>query len=81
MANVIDGRVFFIEVKGVVTVVELKKAMRTCTLFFISNPIFELSLYFWNSKLKVAKLFDNFRLKCMENKQKSAKLTKVAKNF
>ena len=29
----------------------------------------------------VAKLFDNFRLKCMENKQKLAKLTKVAKNF
>ena len=31
--------------------------------------------------LKVAKLFDNFRLKCMENEQKLEKLTKVAKNF
>ena len=33
------------------------------------------------SRLKDAKLFDNFRLKCMENKQKLEKLTKVAKNF
>ena len=30
---------------------------------------------------KVVKLFDNFRCKCMENKQKLAKLTNVAKNF
>ena len=29
----------------------------------------------------VAKLFDNFRLKCMENKQNFEKFTKVAKNF
>ena len=30
---------------------------------------------------EIAKLFDNFGLKCMKNKQKLAKLTKVAKNF
>ena len=68
-------------------------------IFFISKPIFELSLellskfpkwgskllwrclVFLESRLKVAKFFDNFRLKCMENKQKLTKLTKVAQNF
>ena len=37
--------------------------------------------FFLESRLKVAKLLDNFRLKCMEKKQKLEKLTKVAKNF
>ena len=32
----------------------------------------------WN---RGSRLLDNFRLKCMENKQQLTKLTKVAKNF
>ena len=45
----------------------LKVAMKLLSIFGI--------------EAKVTKLFDNFKLKCMEKKQKLAKLTKAAKNF
>ena len=45
----------------------LKVAMKLLSIFGI--------------EVQVDKLFDNFRLKCMENKQRLAKLTKVAENL
>ena len=50
--------------------------------FFVSfcrNVSKSLPEHNWN--FKVAKLFDNFGLKCTKNKQKLAKLTEVAKNY
>ena len=52
----------------------------------IKNPKMRLKvamklLSIFGIEAEVAKLLHNFSLKCMENKQKLAKLTKVAKNF
>ena len=41
-----------------------------------AQSCYEVAKYFFlESRLKVAKLFDNFGLKCMKNKQIFAKLT------
>ena len=42
-----------------------------------AQSCYEVAKYFWNRGSR----FYNFILKCMENKQRFAKLTKVAKNF
>ena len=54
--------------------------------FAIKNPKMRFKvamklLSIFGIEAKVAKLLHNFSLKCIENKQKLEKLTKVAKNF